>query len=122
MDWRKRMRELICAGGAAALAGCAPSGPSGPPGGSCNANPDPCCSIVNNEPPGNDLRKECDLRDACERAGGNWSDPYIQGFMTDAGTPHCIFGDLDAGTPDYPPPDAGPVPDAYLPPPPPDAH
>lgn len=42
MDWRGRLRELVLAGGAVALAtsssGCFPGCQT------CNANPDPCCS------------------------------------------------------------------------------
>ncbi len=87
------MQELLYAGGALVLTGC--------PGhtGCCNANPDPCCP-VEYEGVHPALKPECDMKAACESAGGRWSDPYlVDGGPGDAGVPHCIYGDAGVDAP-----------------------
>lgn len=61
MDWRKRLLAIAVAGGggvAIVTAGCAG-------GGTCNANPDPCCKIPEGQ--------KCQPRDDCEADGGTWA-------------------------------------------------
>jgi hypothetical protein len=54
MDFRKRLRDLVLAGGGVALA----TGASG----CCNANPDPCCRAPSSQ--------ECALWNGCKDDGG----------------------------------------------------
>lgn len=56
--WRKHIEALTLAGGALVLAGC-------PLGGTCNANPDPCCSAPSSA--------SCEAQKACEEAGGSFN-------------------------------------------------
>ena len=72
MDWRRRLLELTLAGGTLALTGCPFVG-----GGTCNANPDPCC----NNPNGT----LCSQKNACVAGGGTWDDSFER-CDTDSGT------------------------------------
>src|SRR5215471_12466464 len=75
MDWKRRLRELIVAGGALGLGACTPSTVAqdggGPPGIPCgNANPDPCiCGRPEADP---DAAIACDQEKACQASGGTW--------------------------------------------------
>ena len=92
MSWKSRLRDLICAGGTLAAAGCAPSGPHIPCG---NASSDPCiCGRDTTQA----QKDECTQRDACQTMGGTWSDPLnnYANHVGDGGTPRCIVG-ADAG-------------------------
>ena len=55
--WRERLRDLLIAGGSLAWVGCTP-------GGTCNANPDPCCAAPNGE--------LCHERKVCTAAMEDW--------------------------------------------------
>jgi hypothetical protein len=90
MSWRDRLRELVRAGGAVALAGCFTSGgtPGSVPCG--NASSDPCIC-------GRDMtvaeKYECADRKTCESGGGTWSDPYDDYARgeADGGVPVCVY-------------------------------
>jgi hypothetical protein len=106
-DWEKRLREMVFAGGALAMAACADHastavdaghsfGPDGDGDGSqmpqdagpshsadacCNANPDPCCS---SHYCGATVTVQCTEKMACEADGGTWN--FAGGCALDAGT------------------------------------
>ena len=82
MAWRDRLRELMLAGGALAIAGCSSGIPCG------NGNPDPCiCDRPDSDPA---LKMQCDQKRACVADGGTW-DPYTRsdGLGGVISTPHC---------------------------------
>ena len=92
MAWRNRLRDLILAGGALAVAGCSSSLPGG--GGMAgslaspcgNANPDPC---ICGRPDANaTAATQCDQKLSCEADGGTWIPWYssVDGAQVD---PHC---------------------------------
>jgi hypothetical protein len=71
MNWRRRLAELVAAGGA--LGGC--NGGGGPPCG--NANPDPC---ICDRSPANS--QQCVAERNCTAAGGSWEffgSPLVDG-------------------------------------------
>jgi hypothetical protein len=75
MDWERRFREMIVAGGALAVAGCSNGGTRASDdggiqdiGGCCNAVSDPCCAV---DYCGAPMTPEC----ACEKQGGEIYDP-----------------------------------------------
>ncbi len=73
MSWQQRLRELVCAGGVIAAAGCDRIG-SVPCG---NANPDPCiCGRMPQSTP------QCVAEKACRDTGGSWD---FEPAPTDAG-------------------------------------
>jgi hypothetical protein len=80
MQWRDRLRDLVLAGGAAAVAACSSSS-TGPTGGvpCCNANPDPCCASTYC---GAAVSTQC----LCQRDGGTWSYFTGQCGTADAGS------------------------------------
>jgi hypothetical protein len=59
MGWRERIGQLLLAGGALGLGGCPVF-----PGGTCNANPDPCCGAPESQ--------ACHDKNACLDAGAQW--------------------------------------------------
>jgi len=75
MSWEQRLRDMVLAGGAGALAaiGCADSSGAGVDSGSvdfcCNANADPCCRSQSCGAP---VTTECTVKMACESDGGTW--------------------------------------------------
>jgi hypothetical protein len=101
MSWEQRLRDMVLAGGAGALAaiGCVdPSGAavdSGSVDFCCNANADPCCPSLYCSAP---VTTECTVKMACESDGGTW-DYSAQG---------CGHA-RDAGPADAGPADAGPT-------------
>jgi hypothetical protein len=108
MSWEQRLRDMVLAGGAGALAaiGCSgssgagiDSGGAGVDSGSinfcCNANSDPCCR---SQSCGEPVTTECTMKMACEADGGTW----------DYSTQGCGRAS-DAGPTDAAPTDAGPT-------------
>jgi hypothetical protein len=126
MTWEQRLREMILAGGALAMAACSSSssggaqppkdgggegdathdanvGPDGndlPDGapGCCNANPDPCCPEVYCGKP---LTSACTPEKDCVASGGTWD-------YSSTGSGECSIdaGENEAGPEDGGPPDA----------------
>jgi hypothetical protein len=91
MNWQKRWREMILAGGAATVVACGSSRHPDPCG---NAGPDPCCEYKYN---GGPLTPECTSEMACEAEGGTWNDGVQAcGVPTEAG-PDAPF---DSAAPD----------------------
>jgi hypothetical protein len=79
--WKRRLREIAVAGGAALLAGCPI------PGGVCNANPDPCCSAPESA--------ECKAATECMKEGRTWENSMC--VTDDAGaTAEDLSKPLDA--------------------------
>jgi hypothetical protein len=73
MSWEQRLREMMFAGGAVAVACGTSSGGSaggGVPSFCCNANGDPCCTYLYCHAP---LSPECSAKLACDAEGGVWS-------------------------------------------------
>ena len=95
MAWRNRLRELLLAGGALAIAGCSSSLPGDGNAGTAgslatpcgNANPDPC---ICGRPDASAVSAMlCDQRIACEAEGGKW-DFYMTTLADGTSTPpHC---------------------------------
>jgi hypothetical protein len=92
MDWKRRARELILAGGAFGLGACtsgAGGTVGGPPGIPCgNANPDPCiCGRPDADPM---LAMQCDAERACQADGGSWFAFYeYDQHNVLVASPHC---------------------------------
>ena len=86
MNWERRLRDMVLAGGAFAVAGCSSSPEGGVPCG--NANPDPC--ICGRPEVSSVDRLACDEQQDCEADGGTYV-PYAEG-LPDGGVrpPHCI--------------------------------
>ena len=110
MNWEKRLRELLLAGGTLALVGCSDGSPEGnlpdSQGGQggggrlfCgNANPDPC--ICGRPQESNASAQLCERQQACEARGGTF-DP-VTNIALDGSSipPHCSLGpdiEIDAG-------------------------
>jgi hypothetical protein len=81
VSWRRRLAELLAAGGA--LAGC-----SGTPCG--NANPDPC--ICGRMP---ESTAQCTAENSCRGDGGVWN--VFSDASSDAGTVRGVCYIPDAG-------------------------
>ncbi len=137
MNWERRLREMVLAGGALAAGACSGGGatnaadagvPSSPHesgasddasegigsgGVCCNADPDPCCTCTG-EITEAAVDSPCGRELACQAAGGTW-EPYIVAGQPGGGVilPHCEFeasdDDADSETPDGGPTDAPPV-------------
>jgi hypothetical protein len=98
MNWKRRLREMMLAGGAVGLCvgydeGCDSSGSVQPtsspeqPDPCCNANNDPCCPV---EECGYPMNPECQVEKDCQAAGGVEYWPFAK----------CVYegGDGDATT------------------------
>jgi hypothetical protein len=82
MKWQERLRGMLLAGGALSASACvdnaavtdAASAPFAGP--CCNANGDPCCPILCDDPDAASAHDSCELqRSACEAEGGFFSFP-----------------------------------------------
>jgi hypothetical protein len=100
MNWEKRLRDFVLAGGALSALACSSTGSSNGPTIPCgNANPDPCiCGRPEADPAQAAL---CNQQKACEAMGGVFYPSTCIHCAADGGTidPHCTLPS-DAGTPD----------------------
>jgi hypothetical protein len=113
MNWERRLREMILAGGALVAAACSGSGASGsaqdppdaneePRPGGCNGCSDPCTIFG----PGS---SECEQEMECGSRGGLWNDGDCIMPSEPPPLPAPDAGSPDAETPDGGPMDAAPV-------------
>ena len=110
MSWKRRLSEMMLAGGAVGLCvgydeGCTSSSDTV---GCCNANGDPCCPV---DYCGAPMSPECQAEKSCQAAGGEYSDlgqcfddggkedatPSLLGCCNANGDPCCPFLYCDAG-------------------------
>jgi len=101
MDWERRLREMIFAGGALVATACSngqvvPEEAGTPPdqAGCCNANSDPCCPV---DYCGASMNPQC----ACEREGEVYdvvTATCAPPTSLNGGDAGCCSGDSEAGT------------------------
>lgn len=112
MNWKRRLSEMLLAGGAVGVCvgydvGCDSSGSSSGSNWCCNASGDPCCVV---EHCGAPMDAECQAERSCQDAGGDFVNgiclheagdaevtPVPFGCCNANGDPCCPFLHCDAG-------------------------